>query len=594
MASTERVLPKQPLSHLCLLRDGMAVQMPVTYVLAPPSTTGEVDQLSVVAMPSRGASTQVGSQQAAPPTLPASAEGHKYTGHKRPRPDDTAAVVATSLQSEVLELFAPVAAPPQRPQLASSGSGGSDAPGPGQTVPRASGIAVATAPTALGTTFQAVSAGSAAPTAAASAPPAAWLAAVFAAVSRGDGVSALRTAVGGSAAWVNAQDAHSRDHLTPLMLAAKLGRARCVRALLDEYNADVNAVAERSGYTAIGLAAYGGHADAAAALLAAGADPTRLNRYGESAIRTAQARGHAELAAQLAAHATARGLGAAEAARAAPTPTVTFTLHDGRQLLVRPAVSADASAIRALYTLGQQGYMAAAPIVEGGHARDSGVASGGPAMEPPQAAAAVHSAWLRVVLDTDLRDAAAHYGSIPRSVFWVATFDEATFIASCGGGDDEASATAAAAALRDAHGRRLVGCVACMPHLGLHRAAAAAPMPASASVGAADGRERCVAELQRLSVHPGVRRGGIGALLVRHVEAWAAASGYTHVALSTLATMGPAMALYRRAGYAEITPPGGVAKAFHGQTIRFVEFEREVPVPVAARSPTGSAAAGPI
>ena len=64
--------------------------------------------------------------------------------------------------------------------------------------------------------------------------------------------------------------------------------------------------------------------------------------------------------------------------------------------------------------------------------------------------------------------------------------------------------------------------------------------------------------------------------LLQHAEAWAAASGYTRVVLSTLASMAPAVALYPARGYAPSGPAGGAPMDYHGCAIRVVTFERRL------------------
>jgi ankyrin repeat protein len=69
------------------------------------------------------------------------------------------------------------------------------------------------------------------------------------------------------------------------MRAAKVGRSDLVTSLIDEHGANVNAVADRSLYTALILAAYDNHKDVVKILLARGADPSLRNKFGESALQ---------------------------------------------------------------------------------------------------------------------------------------------------------------------------------------------------------------------------------------------------------------------------------------------------------------------
>jgi len=132
----------------------------------------------------------------------------------------------------------------------------------------------------------------------------------------------------------------------------------------------------------------------------------------------------------------------------------------------------------------------------------------------------------------------------------------------------------------------LVGCVAVIPAL----------LPAASSSGSGSGggnaspewsseaaalqtrdaRTSRACELQRMCVHSRLRRCGLATALLRHAEAWAAASGYARVVLSTLASMAPAVALYPARGYAPTGPPGGTPTDYHGCAIRVVTFERSL------------------
>jgi len=85
--------------------------------------------------------------------------------------------------------------------------------------------------------------------------------------------------------------------LTLCMLAAKFGRAGCLKRLLWELAAQetLNTARVDDGCTALHLAAYGGSAECVKLLLNAGADTTVVNRYGETPLDSAAKRGHGSL-----------------------------------------------------------------------------------------------------------------------------------------------------------------------------------------------------------------------------------------------------------------------------------------------------------
>jgi ankyrin repeat protein len=86
-----------------------------------------------------------------------------------------------------------------------------------------------------------------------------------------DGDSAVNEALARGHADVNERAGGK----TALHVAAEQGDARTIRVLLT-HHADVGAY-DSDGRTALGIAALRGHAECAAALLAAGADPTQPN-----------------------------------------------------------------------------------------------------------------------------------------------------------------------------------------------------------------------------------------------------------------------------------------------------------------------------
>lgn len=73
------------------------------------------------------------------------------------------------------------------------------------------------------------------------------------------------------------------DGQTILMVACKYGRIACVRMLVTEYGADVNASGGLGRYTPLCYAAYHGHLDVVTILLENGADPYVVLRIGSVA-----------------------------------------------------------------------------------------------------------------------------------------------------------------------------------------------------------------------------------------------------------------------------------------------------------------------
>jgi len=111
-----------------------------------------------------------------------------------------------------------------------------------------------------------------------------WLAKVLEVIDSGGGVVALREAIGPHKSWID-EGGDDKRHLNALMRAAKMGRCDLVTSLIDEHGANVNAVADRSLYTALILAAYDNHKDVVKILLARGADQSLRNKFGESALQ---------------------------------------------------------------------------------------------------------------------------------------------------------------------------------------------------------------------------------------------------------------------------------------------------------------------
>ena len=95
---------------------------------------------------------------------------------------------------------------------------------------------------------------------------------------------------------------------------------------------------------------------------------------------------------------------------------------------------------------------------------------------------------------------------------------------------------------------RLVACVGVAPTSELPAGAAELPADDADLAGAAP----AAVELKRLYVDADLRRRGIGAALVRRVEAWARAEGADLVVLWSDTRFGDAHRLYSRLGYHEL------------------------------------------
>lgn len=108
--------------------------------------------------------------------------------------------------------------------------------------------------------------------------------------------SSASSASGGAVAefegepWLE-EGGDDKFHLTPLMRACKAGRADLVKALVEEHGANVNTQASRSLYTALHMAAHGGHEGIVVYLLQQGrANPTLINKFGEDPSQAAAQR----------------------------------------------------------------------------------------------------------------------------------------------------------------------------------------------------------------------------------------------------------------------------------------------------------------
>lgn len=80
-----------------------------------------------------------------------------------------------------------------------------------------------------------------------------------------------------------------------------------------------------------------------------------------------------------------------------------------------------------------------------------------------------------------------------------------------------------------------------------------------------------------MCVDGAVRRHGVASVLIRHLEAWAAAQGFQTVCLSTLATMRHAVSLYPTQGFAYVGSPEGRHEVYEGFAIYVVEMVKALP-----------------
>lgn len=67
-------------------------------------------------------------------------------------------------------------------------------------------------------------------------------------------------------------------------------------------------------------------------------------------------------------------------------------------------------------------------------------------------------------------------------------------------------------------------------------------------------KEPGIAELKRMYIQPAYHGKGLGQLLLQEAIAFATSIGFTKIRLDTLATMTPAIGLYKKNGFYEIPP----------------------------------------
>ncbi|RYE96181.1 MAG: ankyrin repeat domain-containing protein, partial [Methanobacteriota archaeon] len=237
----------------------------------------------------------------------------------------------------------------------------------------------------------------------------AWLGRVLAVIQgRADDAAALppepSTTLGSAREWLDTID-DTKEQCTPLMHAAKRGRVRILTALITRYHANVNFQSPRSGYTALIVAAFSGHAACVSALLSHGASTRARNRYGEDALRVATSRGYTSIMSALREAEAAAGMRLSEAAAAAAASSA-HTAGDaqdvalpkvGMAMRLRGVQPDDTGVLRALYKLGQAD-----------HIHDA-------------ASARIHNSWTDRILSSDFANPYESYATQPRTAMWVAT-----------------------------------------------------------------------------------------------------------------------------------------------------------------------------
>jgi Acetyltransferase (GNAT) family/Ankyrin repeats (3 copies)/WW domain len=376
--------------------------------------------------------------------------------------------------------------------------------------------------------------------------------------------------------WINVGDS-TKVHMTLLMHACKMGKTRVAEALIKDHGAKVNVQAEKSLFTALGLAAFEGHTDTVKMLLANGANPLLMNRYGETPLANAQTRRRSDIVALLK-PLTETAMEQVKKNTPPSLPKV-IALRNGRNLTLRRVTATDTKPVQSLYEACQL------------------------ELVTDEVSKRVRQRWISYIFATDLADIDNRYSVIPRACFWVATVGQEDFRAmtaaaassasssssssaaaetgaggGTGAGGEEAKSSSSTAftkvtmpppsKLTDSSGQVIIGCVGLKPYV--------TSGASSSSLSGNAVAESKTGELLRMAVHPEIRRMGIAAAIMNHLEEWARTAGYEKIHLTTQTTMVAAQALYTKAGYVLSGPAGGVQKSFHGDVVTLLDYQKEL------------------
>lgn len=85
-----------------------------------------------------------------------------------------------------------------------------------------------------------------------------------------------------------------------------------------------------------------------------------------------------------------------------------------------------------------------------------------------------------------------------------------------------------------------------------------------------------IGEVKRLCIDPQVRRKGVGAVVIKHVEAWAKNRGFASLRLSTLAHMTPSLSFFLKAGFKNLSTAQGAQIPFFDDIINVMEMEKKI------------------